>query len=339
MTPTTMPAPRTPDALAAPPLRWGVIGTGWIAERFTSALRLHTTQQVYAVGSRSPQSAQRFAARTGVPTAYGSYEALVADPQVDVVYVATPHNYHLPNALLAVEAGKHVLVEKPLALTGAEGRAIAAAAERAGVFAMEALWTLFLPRFDVVRQLLDDGALGRVDTVMADHGQFFADDHRILRADLAGGPLWDLMTYPLTVATWVLGQPSTVQAAGSAAPNGINGQLGVLLRTEVGQIATLHSTILGLTPTVAAIAGSDAVIELDSPFYTPGGITLTTRGGEVLGYDEPRIAHEGLHYQAAEVARRVTAGETGSPTRPLADSVAMLDTFDEIRRQVGIPLP
>jgi predicted dehydrogenase len=325
--------------MTAPALRWGVLGTGWIAEKFAAALHTYTTQRMYAVGSRSAESARRFAAQVGAEAAYGSYDELVADPAVDVVYVATPHNLHLPNALLAIEAGKHVLVEKPLALTGAEGRAIAAAAERAGVFCMEALWTLFLPRYDVVGQLLADGAVGRVDTVVADFGQFFAEDHRIFRADLAGGPLWDLLTYPLTLATWALGQPTQVLATGSPAPNGLNGQLGVLLRTATGQIAALHSTILGETPTTAAIAGSDGWVALDAPFYTPGGVTLTTRAGEVLTYDEPNIMHGGLHYQAAEVARRVAAGETGSPVRPLADSVAMLDTFDEIRRQVGIPLP
>lgn len=335
-----MPAPRTRDPKSAPALRWGVLGTGWIAEKFTAALHAGTAQRMYAVGSRSLDSARRFADAVGAQAAYGSYEELVADPDVDVVYVATPHNYHLPNALLAIEAGKHVLVEKPLALTGEEGRQIAAAAQAAGVFCMEALWTLFLPRFDVVGQLLADGVIGQVDTVMADHGQFFAPDHRIYRADLAGGPLWDLMTYPLTLAMWALGEPFTaVHAEGSPAPNGINGQMGVLGRTGRGQVALLHSTILGLTPTTATIAGSDGVIELDGSFYTPGGITLRTRSGDVLSHDEPRIAHGGLHYQAAEVARRITSGESGSPVRPLADSIAMLDVFDEIRRQIGIPLP
>jgi len=337
---TTMPTPRTPDPMAAPALRWGVMGTGWIARKFADAIHERTNQRVHAVGSRSTESAQRFAAAVGAPTAHGSYEALVADPEVDIVYVATPHNHHLPNALLAIEAGKHVLVEKPLALTADEGRRMAAAAEAGGVFCMEALWTLFLPRLDVVAQLLADGAIGRVDTVLADFGQFFDPDNRIFRADLAGGPLWDLMTYPLTLAMWALGEPfTTVHATGSPAPNGINGQVGVLARTDSGRVAALHSTVLGETPTTGTIAGAEGHIVLERPFYTPGAVTLTRRTGEVLTYDEPRIEHVGLHWQAAETARRIAAGETGSPIRPLADSIAMLEIFDQIREQVGIPLP
>ncbi len=222
------PHPRRPGP--HPPLRWGVLGTGWIAERFTSALRLHTTQQMYAVGSRSPQSAQRFAARTGAPTAYGSYEALVADPQVDVVYVATPHNYHLPNALLAIEAGKHVLVEKPLALDRRRGPG-----DRCGGRASRGVlpWRRCGPCS--CRASTSSGSCsttarsGRVDTVIADHGQFFADDHRILpgrpRRWPAVGPD-DLPAHPGDVGAGAAVDRARRRAV--AAPNGINGQLGVL---------------------------------------------------------------------------------------------------------------
>lgn len=140
-----------------PALRWGVLGTGWIAGQFVRALPTSTTQQVVAVGSRTQASAERFASAAGVPTAHGSPEALVADPCVDVVYVATPHQAHRASALLAIDAGKHVLVEKPMGLDAAQAEEVAAAAATAGVFCMEALWTLFLPRFDVVRQVLGQG--------------------------------------------------------------------------------------------------------------------------------------------------------------------------------------
>jgi predicted dehydrogenase len=141
--PATLPAPRRPDPLDVPALRWGVLGTGWIAERFVRALRTSTTQQVVAVGSRTQASAERFAAAAGTLTAHGSPEALVADPAIDVVYVATPHQAHHANALLAIDAGKHVLVEKPLGLDAAQNEEVAAAATTAGVFCMEAMWTLF----------------------------------------------------------------------------------------------------------------------------------------------------------------------------------------------------
>ena len=143
---------------------------------------------------------------------------LVADPDIDVVYIATPHTAHHPCARLALEAGKHTLVEKPLGINASEAAEIAALADGRGLFCMEALWTFFLPKFDVVRQLLEDGALGEIRTVLADHGEDFTAEHRILRADLAGGPLLDLGTYPVSFATWVLGEPERVLADGPAAP-------------------------------------------------------------------------------------------------------------------------
>lgn len=333
-----LPSPRTLDPHQAPSLRWGILGTGWIAERFTASLRRHTTQRIQAVGSRTKESADRFAAAAGARAAYGSYEALVADPEVDIVYVATPHNLHHAHALLAIEAGNHVLVEKPLAVSAAEGSEIAAAATEAGVFCMEALWTLFLPKYDVLRHLLDDL---RLDTVLADLGERFAPDHRIFRADLAGGPLYDLATYPLSIAMWALGgPPQRVTASGTPAANGVNGQLAITLGYADTAVAQLHSTILGATPTTAAFSAPECTIAVDGPFYQPGGFTVTWASGQSLRYDEPAGAHlAGLHFQAVDVARRIVAGEIESPIRPLADSVALLEVMDAIREQVGIPLP
>jgi len=342
--PDRLPEPRTPDPMDAPPLRWGVLGTGWVAERFAGALVAGTRQQLYAVGSRSLSTARAFGARHGgrhgAPAAYGSYEDLVVDPDVDVVYVATPHNHHHAHARLALEAGKHALVEKPMGLSAGEVRDLAALAQERGLFCMEALWTLFLPKFDVVRQVLEEGLLGEVHAVLADMGEHFEPDHRIWRADLAGGPLMDLGTYPLTLATWVLGAPEQVCATGSFNAEGLNTQAAIALRTAAGQLAALHVTQLGNTPTRATVQGSDATLEIDGLFYQPGPFTLRGVDGTVLHWDEERLAHlGGLHFQAAEVARRVGEGETGSPLRPLSDTVAYLEVMDEVRRQVGITYP
>lgn len=332
-----LPAARTLDPREAPSLRWGILGTGWIAEKFTTALRRNTTQQVYAVGSRSQESADRFAAAVGAPTAYGSYAALVADPDVDVIYVATPHNLHHEHALLAITAGKHVLIEKPIAITEAEAQEIANRAAAAGVFCMEAFWTLFLPKYDVLGLLLADLA---VDAVLADMGEYFTPDHRIFDPALAGGPIFDMATYPLSIAMWALGDPASLSAYGAPAPNGINGQLAITMQAARGGVAALHTSIIGETPTTATFAGLDHTIVVDGPFYQPGGFTLTTRTGDRLRYDEDKVAHEGgLHFQAAAVARHIAAGETSSPIRPLADSIRLLRVMDEIRRQVGIPNP
>ncbi|HET7799319.1 MAG TPA: Gfo/Idh/MocA family oxidoreductase [Humibacillus xanthopallidus] len=204
-----------------PSLRWGVLGTGWIASRFVAALHTSTTQRVVAVGSRTQAAADAFAAAHSIERAARRAAALVDDPGVDIVYVATPHHLHRESALLAIDAGKHVLVEKPLGLNSSEAQEISGAAAAAGVFCMEAMWSLFLPRFDVVRQVLDLGLLGDVSTVLADHGERFDPPHRILDPAMAGGSLLDLGTYVTTLATWVLGPAARIQASGSLTSTGV----------------------------------------------------------------------------------------------------------------------
>ncbi len=330
MLPSALPRSRVPASDAAPPLRWGVLGTGWIAERFITSLRRHTRQVRYAVGSRSLPAAEAFARAQGVQVAYGSYAELLADPAVDVVYVATPHNHHLGDALAAVVAGKHVVVEKPLGVNAGEAEQIAAAAQAAGVYCLEALWTLFLPKLDVVRQLLDGGAIGDPLTVVADLGEWFPAEHRIRRADLAGGPLLDLGTYPVMLATWALGEPADVVALATPAASGVDAQLGAVLRTAGGGLATVASSIDVLTPTAATIGGRDGEIVLDGIFYQPGRFTVRDRAGGELVWDEPAVAHDALHFEAAAAAADIVTGRLESPVRPLAASIATLRTLDRI---------
>jgi predicted dehydrogenase len=325
--------PRTPDARTAPSLRWGVIGTGWIAGKFVDTVQRNTSQRIVAVGSRTSDSAERFAKEHGIDRAHGSYAALVADPEVDVVYVATPHTAHRDHALLALEAGKHVLVEKPLALDAAQGAEIAAAARAKGLFAAEALWTLFLPRYDVLRQALP--RIGEIRSVQAEYGEGFAPDHRIFRADLAGGPLLDLGTYPLSFVTWLLGAPTTVLAAAQPHPSGVHGQLAAILTDAAGNEGIVHTTLHGFTPTVATVVGTEGVLTLPGPFPQPGPVVLET-GGDTLTWDEPRTGHEGLFFEAAEVARCVAEGRTETPLRPLADSLVTLGAIDAVRDRTGI---
>ena len=330
-----LPAARTPDPRAAPSLRWGVLGTGWIANKFVTAILKHSSQRIAAVGSRSIDSATEFARRFGIERAHGSYQELVSDPDLDVVYVATPHNAHLSHALLALQAGKHTLVEKPLALNADQAIRIAEAARSRGLFCMEAYWTAFLPKFDVLRQLLVADVVGEITAVVADFGEWFPASHRIHRPELAGGPMLDLGTYLISLVLDVVGPPDRIVASGTTTRTGVIGQTAMLLSRR-DQQAVLHTTILANTPTTATIAGTAATIDVDGPFYQPGGFTLTGADGATrLRYDEPPIAHEGLHYQAAEVARRITAGETGSPLRPIAASIDVLRVMDEIRRQTG----
>ena len=336
--PATLPAPRRPDPLDVPALRWGILGTGWIAERFVRALRTSTTQQVVAVGSRTQASAERFAGAAGVTTAHGSPEAMVADPAVDVVYVATQHQAHRAGALLAIDAGKHVLVEKPLGLDANQAEEVAAAAAAAGVFCMEAMWTLFLPRFDVVRQVLEQGVLGDVRTVLADHGERFDPPHRILDPAMAGGSLLDLGSYLTALATWTLGPAQEVYATGEMTPSGVNGQAAMVLTHGGGARSVLHTSLLTRTPAVAVVAGTAATLTLPGPFFMPGDVVVTSAdGARTVTWAEPEpIGHGGLYHSAVEVAVRATAGELQSPLRPASDVVTGLRALDEVSRQLGV---
>jgi len=315
------------------------MGTGWIAERFVASLQLHSNQQVVASGSRTASTAEGFAHRFSIGRAHASYQDLVDDDEVDVVYVATPHNAHLEHARLALMAGKHTLVEKPLALSAAEATEIAETAAARNLFCMEAHWTSFLPKYDVLRQVIGSGVLGDITAVVADFGEWFAPEHRVFRPELAGGPMLDLGTYLVSLVVDLLGgSPDEVVARSTAHERGVTAQTGIILTYGARQ-AVLHTTILANTPTSATIAGTAASLVIDGPFYQPGGFTLTsTNGTRTLRYDEDRHAHEGgLHFQAADVARRIKAGETESPLRPLARSIEVLAIMDKVRHQTSRP--
>jgi predicted dehydrogenase len=337
-----MPASRIPDPAQAPVIRWGIIGPGWIATQLTASLQRWTGQHVTAVASRSSDRALAFASRFGIDRAYGDYARLVADPGVDVVYVASPHSEHAAHALLAIEAGKHVLVEKAFTRNAAEARTVIDAARAAGVLVQEAMWTRFLPHVDVVRQLLADGALGEVQTVVADHGQWFAPDaaSRLFDPVLAGGALLDLGIYPLSFASFVLGRPQSVSAVGTLAFTGVDAQVSAVLPAPSGAHALISTTLAAKTPTTATVSGTLARVELAGDFYSPSSVTLLGRDGQRLVWDaNPVPGHEALCFQASAVARLVAEGATESPLLPVAETLAIMETADDIRRQVGVRYP
>ncbi len=337
--PSRLPASRVADPMTAPRLRWGLLGTGWIAQRFIESVRAHTRQEIAAVGSRARQSAERFAAEWRIGTAHGSYEALVQDPSLDVIYVATPHNLHAVHVESALKAGKHVLVEKPMVLTHGEGLRLVELARAQGVFLAEALWTYFLPKFDVLDQILASGALGEIKSVHTEYGEYFTRDHRIFDPSLAGGPLNDLGTYPVSLLTRLLGVPKTVIGLAQMDASGVQGQLSVILADAKGNQGTLSTTLYGLTPTNAAIVGTGGTVRFGSEFNLPGPFqVISANGGRVLDYVEPPGRHfEGLCYEAAEVARCISEGLTETPKRPLEDTLAMLETMDAIRAALQTP--
>jgi predicted dehydrogenase len=337
-----LPSPRIPDPSDAPVMRWGILAPGLIAGLFAEGLRKHTRQRITAVGSRTLSRAESFATQYEVAKAYGNYAELVADPEVDVVYVASPHSEHREHALMAISAGKHVLVEKAFTRNAAEAGEVIAAAKAAGVLVLEAMWTRFLPHIDVVRQLLNDGALGDVTTVLADHGQWFANDagSRLFNPALAGGALLDLGIYPVSFASFALGTPASIVATGKLAFTGVDGQVSAILSAADGAQALVNTTLFAKTPTTATIVGTEARIEIAGDFYAPSRVSLISRHGRRAEWDANVIrGHEGLCFQASALARLVAEGATESPLMPLSETLSILQTTDEIRRQLGVRYP
>ncbi|HLV04182.1 Gfo/Idh/MocA family oxidoreductase [uncultured Georgenia sp.] len=327
-----------PDPRAAPPLRWGILGAGGIARVFARQVPTLSSGQVVAVGSRDLARARAFADEHGIPRTHGSYADLVGDDDVEAVYVATPHSEHRAHALLAIAAGKHVLVEKAFTRNATEAREVFDAARERGVFVMEAMWTRFLPHMVAIRHLVRSGAIGEVVSLHADHGQRLDHDPdgRLLNPVLAGGALLDLGVYPISFAHDILGTPDAVLASGALADTDVDGQETVLLRYGSRALAVCSATLWARTPCRAAVSGTEGMIELDGPFYGPTTFTVT-RGDERTAV---RPQHEGgFQYEAAEVARCVAAGRLESETLPWAETVAVLETMDEVRRQVGVAYP
>jgi predicted dehydrogenase len=316
-------------------VRWGILGTGGIASAFTADLQLADSGAAVAVGSRSQESADRFADAFGIPRRHASYEQLAADPDVDVIYVATPHPMHHDNAILALRAGKHVLVEKPFTMNGVEAREIVRVARERGLFAMEAMWTRFLPHVAVIRDWLARGVLGDIVTVTADHGQWFAEDagFRLFAPELGGGALLDLGVYPVSFASMVLGTPSRVMSLSDPAFTGVDAQTSMLFGYDSAAQAVLTCTLRAKSPTRAAIVGRDARIEIEGDFYAPVAVTLIPRNGDPTRVES---VHEGrgLYRQADEVARRLAAGDLESPLMPLDETISIMETMDTVLTQV-----
>jgi predicted dehydrogenase len=327
------------DPSSAPTIRWGLLGTGWIADRFARAVAQHTRAQVVSVGSRNKHRGDRFATQHGIPGTHLGYEELVSDPHLDAIYVASPHSEHREHALMAIEAGKHLLVEKAFARNAAEAQDIVDAARSKGVFLMEAMWTRFLPHVAALRAVLARGEIGEVVHLAADHGQWFEFDpeHRVFNPLLAGGALLDLGVYPISFAHDLLGVPESVTATGKLTETGVDGQVSVVL-TYPGRVqATLHTTLWSKTPTTAVIAGTEGRIEVAGDFYSPTSFTVIRNDGTRWTYQ--REVPIGLQYEAAEVARQVSAGATESPRLTWDNTLAVMRTMDEVRAQIGMVYP
>jgi predicted dehydrogenase len=320
-------------------VRWGILATGGIAAKFTEDLALVADAEVVAVGSRTAAAAQTFAQRYGIPRAYGSWAQLAEDPEVDVVYVATPHSAHHAAALTCIEAGKAVLVEKPLTLDVPTAEALVAAARARGTFLMEAMWMRCLPGIRRLAELVAEGAIGEVTTVLADFGLPgpYPATHRLRDRALGGGALLDLGIYPVSLAHLLLGSPSTVLATARLTPEGVDQNTAVVLAYPGAAQAVLSCGFVGGTPCGASVTGTRGRIDLPERFHRPQRLRVhRPEGTEVV---EAPIEGWGYHFEAVEVGRCLRAGLGESPLVPLDSSVAVLSILDAVREQIGVHYP
>ncbi|WP_203784967.1 Gfo/Idh/MocA family protein [Paractinoplanes rishiriensis] len=318
-------------------VRWGIVGLGGIAAQFARDLPLAPGAELAAVGSRSAETAAAFAERFGFARAYGSYAELAADPDVDVVYVATPHAQHLDAALTCIEGGKAVLVEKPITLDLASAASLVQAAHTRGVFLMEAMWMRLNPAVLKVAELVAEGAIGWVSAIHADFGLQgpFEAEHRLRNPKLGGGALLDLGVYPIHLAHLIMGAPRSVQAWAHLTPEGVDENTGVLLGWEAGAVAALTCSINGNSRNGASITGTDGRIDLPPGFFVPREFVLNRPNHAPETFQFP-FEGNGYQFEAAEVQRCILAGDLESPHVPHATTLEIMGLLDTIRDEIGV---
>jgi predicted dehydrogenase len=321
-------------------VRWGIIGTGHIAKKFAEGLLSLPEAELVAVGSRSQASADDFAAWYGIPHRHATYAGLANDPDVDAVYVSTPHPFHKDNSLLCLKAGKAVLCEKPFALNAAQAEEVIKLARAKKLFLMEAMWTRFLPVMVEVRELLAEDAIGEVRMLIADFG-FRADwnpKSRLLNPELGGGALLDVGIYSLSLASAVFGTPSRVTGLAHLGATGVDEQAAAVLGYNQGQLALLAAAVRTNSPQEALLLGTEGSIRIHSPWWKPTMLTLSKTGqaDEVV---ELPYSSNGYNYEAAEVMACLRAGKTESDIMPLNETLSILKTADELRAEWGLKYP
>jgi predicted dehydrogenase len=333
-----LPEPIIIDPQSVPSLRWGIIGPGRIAETFVAATQKHTSQRFIGVASRTQGRAQEFASKFNIPKTFANYQDLVADEEIDAVYISSHMSDHFEHAMLAINAGKSILVEKPITYLPEEAEQIFAAARQAKVLAMEAMWTRYLPQSTILRQLLESGDLGKPELLTA---SFCADNRAVERLwkPGGGGIVFDMGIYPIAIAQEILGEPSSIAATGKVRPDGMDEESYSLLNYESGARASLTISGIATLPMLASCSFENAVISLGEPFFVPSSISLKTKDfypEQTTWVDESGIAgHEGLSYQATWFAKYLSEGKLESEVHTHAQTVANIRTAFEITKQIG----
>jgi len=316
---------------------WGIIGPGKIAHKMAKDLERIPKARLHAVGSRSLERAQEFAQAYHIPHAFGSYEELATCPDLDVVYIATPHHGHFENTMMCLGRGLAVLCEKPLAINARQSKQMIEAARTGEVFLMEAIWTRFLPQTIQILELIEDGVIGDVLSVKADFGfpASFDPAGRLFNLELGGGALLDIGLYPAFLALLLLGKPEGVQASAIFSDTGVDVENGVLLKYKDGQMAHLHSTLRNMTKTEAFIYGSAATIHIHTRWHEPSSFSIIRPKQAPELHTFPEESH-GYIYEAREVMHCLEEGLTESPHLPLSFSQDLMELLDDIRIQMGL---
>jgi predicted dehydrogenase len=322
------------------PIRWGILGTGGIARAFATALLDTPGAQLAAVGSRTLASAQEFARSFGSPRCYGSYQGLADAPDIDILYIATPHPLHAPNALMALGAGKAVLCEKPFTMNLREAEQVVALARAKQLFLMEAMWTRFMPALAEVRSIIDSGLLGQVTQVHADFGFAAPHDpaHRVNQRALGGGALLDLGIYPLSITCALLGPVEELQAQAVLSDGGVDLTTGWSMKHAGGALSICSCSLRARTPCELTVSGTLGNVRMDAMFHLANSITLTLGDGIRRSIATPYLGNGYVH-EAIEAGRCLREGLRESPLMRHDDTLALMRLLDTIRARIGLTYP
>lgn len=320
---------------------WAILGCGKIARKFAGDLKLLPNARLYAAASRSLETARQFAADTGFEKAYGSYEEMVADPLVDVVYVASPHSHHYEHALLCLNRKKAVLCEKAFALNSREVTEMIEASRKNNTFLMEAFWTRFQPSFQKAMEIVRSGELGALKMVRADFAfnAPFEPEKRLYNVALGGGSLLDIGIYPIFMALSALGKPSEIRTMAAFSPTGAEESILMSFRYPGGELASLVSSFACFSSIQTEFGFENGFVRLNRRFFMPTTMTYWKTGEEEKLITFEKGAGFGYQFEAAHVMDCLDAGKTESELMPFSFSLDLMDIMDQVRREAGIVFP
>jgi predicted dehydrogenase len=322
-------------------LRWGIISTGKIAVQFADGLKQTKGAQLVAVGSRTQDAADEFGARFSIPHRYGSYEELANDPDVDVIYIGTPHSHHYDNSLMCLNAGKHVLCEKAFTVNAKQAKEVIALAKKRKRFIMDAVWSRCLPAYDELRSILAKGTLGDIRMVTVDFGFNFPFNpkDRLFDPKLAGGALLDIGIYGVQLASLVYGrEPKKITTSAEFGKTKVDEQSGIIFNYGDGKMAVITLSMQSETTQEANIMGRAGRVKVNRQFWHPDSLTVTMQGKADRLVKRPYKGN-GYNYEAAHVMDCIREGKLESPLMPVEETLGIMRTMDAVREQWGFKYP